>query len=81
MVPASVPVHGAEPWPGADALQRPLVPRARFRARLRPGVLPSLRSGRMRELSSALRFPLLLRFGENQEFEQMPLRGTAQLAR
>ena len=43
-------------------------------------VLPSLRSGRMRELSSELLVSPPLRYGENQEFEQMPLRGTAQLA-
>ena len=43
-------------------------------------VLPSLRSGRMRELSRELLVSPPLRFGENQEFEQMPLRGTAQLA-
>src|SRR5215475_9095938 len=43
-------------------------------------VLPSLRSGRMRELSRELLVSPPLRFGENQEFEQMPLRGPAQLA-
>jgi hypothetical protein len=34
----------------------------------------------MRELSSELLVSPPLRSGENQEFEQMPLRGTAQLA-
>jgi hypothetical protein len=34
----------------------------------------------MRELSSELLVSPLLRFGGNQEFKQMPLRGTAQLA-
>ena len=36
--------------------------------------------GGMRELSSELLVSPPLRSGENQEFEQMPLRGTAQLA-
>lgn len=30
----------AEQGPGADCLQRPLVPRSRFRQQLRPGVGP-----------------------------------------
>ena len=54
--------------------------RSGFRQQLKAGVLPSLRSGRMRELSSELLVSPPLRCGENQEFEQMPLRGTAQLA-
>jgi len=38
-----IPLHPAgrvcaEPGPGADCLQRPLVPRSRFRQQLRPGV-------------------------------------------
>ena len=36
--------------------------------------------GGMRELSNELLVSPPLRSGENQEFEQMPLRGTAQLA-
>ena len=37
--------------------------------------------GGTRELRSSLLILPPLRCGENQEFEQMPLRGTAQLAR
>jgi hypothetical protein len=37
--------------------------------------------GGTRELSSEPLVSPPLRYGENQEFEQMPLRGTAQLAR
>src|SRR5262245_52607907 len=37
--------------------------------------------GGTRELSSELLVSPPLRYGEDQEFEQMPLRGTAQLAR
>ena len=38
-------------------------------------------SGGTRELRSSLLILPPLRYGENQEFEQMPLRGTAQLGR
>ena len=41
-------------------------------APLNANVLPSLRSGRMRELSSELLVSPPLRSGENQEFEQSP---------
>ena len=42
--------------------------------------VPPSAPGGMRELSSALLVSPPLRSGENQEFDQMPLRGTAQLA-
>jgi len=48
---------------------------------LNPGRSPlRFAPGGMRELSSALLVSPPLRSGGNQEFEQMPLRGTAQLA-
>jgi hypothetical protein len=75
-------------WFANHALQRtrpsrsgcnPCVPRA---GSLSLGRSPlRFAPGGTRELSSELLVSPPLRSGENQEFEQMPLRGTAQLAR